>query len=199
MDELEDTRASTRRWRRATLWAAAFLAVAGLAYGLVRPAGKESNAGREAPTFTLERLDGGGTISSEDLRGGPVIVNFWGSWCDPCRAEMPLFERRWQEHRDAGLTIVGIDLRDAPDNAKEFVAERDITYPIVVDPEETVARQFGIGANDGLPQTFFIDSRWRFQAVDGGELGDATGTVVLGQVPEELLDEQIERLLETSR
>lgn len=194
MDELVEASAATRRWRRATLWAAALVAVAALAYGLARPAEKDSKVGREAPSFTLELLAGDGTLSSEDLRGGPVIVNFWGSWCDPCREEMPLFQKKWQEHRDDGLTIVGIDLRDAPQNAQEFVEERDITYPIVVDPDGAVAKLFGIGPRDGLPQTFFVDSRWRFQAV-----GDGDGTVVLGAVAEDLLEEQITRLLEASR
>ncbi|HEY7874062.1 MAG TPA: TlpA disulfide reductase family protein [Actinomycetota bacterium] len=194
MNELEDARASTRRWRKATLWAAAALVVAALAYAAVKPADESSMVGREVPEFELELLDGSGTISSDDLRGGPVVINFWASWCLPCREEAPLFEEAWQEHRDDGLTVLGVDLRDAPAKAEEFVDDYGVTYPIVVDPDEELAGELDV---EGLPQTFFVDSEGRFQAVGkGDEVGDAAGVVVLGGISGELLDEQIARLLD---
>jgi cytochrome c biogenesis protein CcmG/thiol:disulfide interchange protein DsbE len=199
MDELEDARAATRRWRRATLWAAAAVAVLAVIYGFVRPSDEPSKAGTAAPEFRLERLVGEGAISSADLKGEPLVINFWASWCDPCRAEAPLLEAAWREHRDDGLTVLGVDLRDAPDNARAFIDEYGLTYPTVTDPDFELAKALGIGETDGLPQTFFVDSQWRLQPVAEGEASDEGGVVVLGAVSEELLNEQIDRLLDASR
>lgn len=199
MDELEDARAATRRWRKATIWAAAAVALLALVYGLVRPSGEPTKVGTAAPEFVLDRLVGEGTISSADLKGRPVVINFWASWCDPCRREAPLLEAVWREHRDEGLTVLGVDLRDAPDNARAFLEEYDLTYPTVADPDLELAGAMGIGSTDGLPQTFFVDSGWRLQAVDAGD--DArteAGVVVLGEMSEELLNDQIDRLLQES-
>ena len=200
MDELEEGRAATRRWRKATIWAAAVLAILAVIYGFVRPSGEPTKAGTAAPEFTLDRLIGAGTISSADLKGKPVVINFWASWCDPCRREAPLLEAKWREHKDEGLTILGVDLRDAPENAKAFIEEHDLTYPTVTDPDMELARALGIGSNDGLPQTFFVDSEWRLHAVGSSdEVRTEGGVVVLGEISEELLDEQIDRLLPASR
>lgn len=199
MDELDDGRDATRRWRKAWLWTAAVVAVLALVYGLVRPSGEPTKVGTVAPEFALDNLTGPGTISSADLKGKPLVINFWASWCDPCREEAPLLEAAWREHRDEGLTILGVDLRDAPPNARAFIREHDLTYPTVTDPDMDLAGALGIGANDGLPQTFFVDSEWRLQAIEAGEATRTeAGVVVLGALSEELLDAQIDRLLERS-
>jgi cytochrome c biogenesis protein CcmG/thiol:disulfide interchange protein DsbE len=199
-DELEEARAATRRWRTATIWAAAAVAVLGIAYGLIRPSGEPTKVGAAAPEFALDRLTGGGTISSADLKGKPVIINFWASWCDPCKDEAPLLEAAWREHKDEGLTVLGVDLRDAPDSARAFVEDYGLTYPMVTDPDMELANALGIDATDVLPQTFFVDSRWRLQAVDAGDEARAEGgVVVLGEISEELLGAQIDRLLEPGR
>ena len=127
-----------------------------------------------------------------------MVLNMWASWCTPCREEAPLLEAAWKEHRDEGLTVLGVDLRDAPANARAFIEEHDLTYPTVTDPDMDLANALGIGATDGLPQTFFVDSGWRLQAVGGASDGEG-GVVVLGALSEELLDEQIGLLLEASR
>jgi peroxiredoxin len=174
------------------------VAILAVVYGLVRPSDEPTKAGTAAPEFSLARLTGPGSISSADLKGKPVVINFWASWCDPCREEAPLLEAAWKEHKDQGLTILGVDLRDAPDNARQFIDEHDLTYPTVADPDMELARALGIGETDGLPQTFFVDSRWRLQAV-GGDAPTEGGVVVLGALSEELLAEQIDRLLDESR
>jgi cytochrome c biogenesis protein CcmG/thiol:disulfide interchange protein DsbE len=197
MDELEDARAATRKWRRATLWAAAAVAILAVVYGLLRPAGEPTKAGTAAPEFSLARLTGSGSVSSADLKGGPVVINFWASWCDPCREEAPLLEAAWREHRDEGLTVLGVDLKDAPDNARAFIDEHGLTYPTVTDPDMELARALGIGSTDGLPQTFFVDSGWRLQPVEGDAAGEG-GVVVLGALSEDLLDDQIARLLDSA-
>jgi cytochrome c biogenesis protein CcmG/thiol:disulfide interchange protein DsbE len=199
MDELEDAHAATRRWRKATIWAAAVVALLAVVYGVVRPSDEPTKVGTAAPEFTLDRLEGEGTISSADMKGRPVIINFWASWCDPCRREAPLLEAVWKEHRDAGLIVLGVDLRDAPENALEFLEEHDLTYPTVTDPDMVLAKAMGIGRTDGLPQTFFVDSAWRLQGIDGGdETRTEGGVVILGEMSAELLDRQIDRLLAES-
>jgi cytochrome c biogenesis protein CcmG/thiol:disulfide interchange protein DsbE len=200
MDELEDGRAATRRWRKATIWAAAAVAVVTIVYGFVRPSDEPTKVGTPAPEFELARLTGPGSISSEDLKGKPLIINFWASWCEPCKDEAPLLEAAWDEHRGDGLTILGVDLRDAPDSARAFLEEHDLTYPTVVDPDMELAGALGIGATDVLPQTFFVDTGWRLDAVvSEDEARTEAGVVVLGEISEELLDRQIERLLDDAR
>ena len=199
MDELDDGRAATRRWRKATVWASVAVAALAVVYGFVRPSGEPTKVGTAAPEFALEKLTGRGTISSADLKGKPLVINFWASWCDPCREEAPLLEGVWKEHSDEGLTVLGVDLRDAPDNARAFIEEHDLTYPTVADPDMVLANALGIGATDGLPQTFFVDAEWRLQAIEAGdETRTEGGVVVLGAMSKELLDAQIERLLDAS-
>lgn len=107
-----------------------------------------------APAFTLESLNGD-VVSLDALRGQVVLVNFWASWCAPCRIEMPGFERVYRARRDDGFVIVGIATdAHAADRIREFVAEHDITYPILLGTRE-VARAYG-GVN-AIPESFLID------------------------------------------
>jgi cytochrome c biogenesis protein CcmG, thiol:disulfide interchange protein DsbE len=194
MDELDDGRRPRRGSRTVAIVLALVVVAGGIGYGVLRPAPTKSPAGGTVPEFTLERLSGGGTISSVDLKGKPLIVNFWASWCDPCRREAPLLEKTWNAYRDQGLTVLGVDVNDAPDNALAFVAEHGITYPVVTDPDDSLAGK--LLKVEGLPQTFFVDSDWRFQAIEsdsGVRIGE--GTVVLGGVTKDLLDAQLEKLL----
>lgn len=194
IDELSEHKPTKRRGPLVVL--VVLVAAAALAYGLVRPAPERTSAaGKTLPEFTLPLLSGGGSLSSRDLEGSPVIVNFWASWCDPCRREAPLLERAWREHGPDGLTVLGVDLRDAPANARAFVDKHHITYPVVVDSGERLADE--LLDVDGLPQTFFVDSSGRFQAIESGsEVGSHSGTVVLGGLTREVLDAQIGKLLE---
>ena len=170
------------------------LAAAGIVYGLIKPAPPRSTAlGRVAPEFSLERLDGKGRVTSDDLTGSPLVINFWASWCIPCAEEMPRFQKAWENYEDDGVVILGVDLRDAPDSAKDFVRKYGVTYPVVTDPDEKLSRAMHVF---DLPQTFFVGRDWRFQAVGGGAEGDKLGTVVLGAISEELLNDEIEQLLE---
>lgn len=187
-NELEPPSAPARRWRFAVTVLAVIAAGAALAYGLLKPAPPaRTSAGKSLPEFTLQRLDGKGTVSSGDLVGRPLVINFWGSWCDPCKEEVPRFQAAWEQYAGRGVTILGVDLRDAPDNARAFVRKEGVTYPVVVDPDETLARALHVG---GLPQTFFVDSDGRFQTV-GGE----SGTVVLGAISDKLLNDEIKDML----
>lgn len=164
-----------------------------LAVGMFRSAGPRSVAGSRVPEFELPVLGGPGTIGSRDLKGLPVVVNFWASWCIPCREEAPVFEAAWQKYRPRGVRFLGVNMQDAEEDAKAFVAEFGLTYPSVRDVDQELARDFGVR---GLPETFFIDHRWRFLGVGAGEqIGTRGKIVVLGAIPPALLRGQIEVLV----
>jgi cytochrome c biogenesis protein CcmG, thiol:disulfide interchange protein DsbE len=107
-----------------------------------------------APAFELRSLDGT-TVSLDDYRGQVVLVNFWASWCPPCRVEMPGFERVYRQRRDEGFVILGIATdTHAEDAIREFVTEHDITYPILLANRDVIVDYGGIRA---LPESFLVD------------------------------------------
>ena len=112
---------------------------------------------RPAPEFEL-RLFEGGTFRLADQRGKLVVVNFWASWCPPCREEAPALEQVWQEYRARGVVVVGANVWEERQPAVEFVKEFDLTYPNGVDPSGSLAVEYGV---TGLPETFFIDEEGR--------------------------------------
>ncbi|MBA2725553.1 MAG: TlpA family protein disulfide reductase [Actinobacteria bacterium] len=180
-------------YRRRSLWlfrlVALGLALTLLAYFAVRPAPQEGGIER-LPKFELELLgDEGGTLGSDDLAGAPVILNFWASWCIPCREEMPMFQEVFERYEGRGIQFVGVDVRDSPDKAQAFIDKLGITYPIVVDPDLTLLEE--ITDFDGLPLTFFVRADGTFLEVEG------VGATQIGAVSEEQLIEAIDLLLET--
>ena len=119
--------------------------------------------GKEAPAFSLESFSGGtvssfsgGTVSLADFEGQPVIINFWASWCAPCRQEMPALEATWQLFRERDLVVVGINLpkSDPEESARAFLDEFGISYPNVFDTRGFTAIDYGVS---GIPVTFFVD------------------------------------------
>jgi cytochrome c biogenesis protein CcmG/thiol:disulfide interchange protein DsbE len=178
---------------RVTLALVPALAFIGLLWiGLART-GSQSEAGSPAPSFELPLLDGTGRLTDEDLQGTPVVVNFWASWCIPCREEAPLLEEAWRAYRDQGVVFLGVNIKDDPNDARRFVEEFDISYPIVRDLDEKLTRSFGV---KGLPETFFVDHRWTFVgAISGAKTGDQQGTVILGAISEEELVSNVEVLI----
>jgi cytochrome c biogenesis protein CcmG/thiol:disulfide interchange protein DsbE len=126
-------------------------------WGTVRLVGPTASmlarVGEPAPVFVLADLDGN-PVSLADLRGRPVIVNFWASWCGHCIEEFPLLRSEAAAHRDDGLAVVGIVFRDGSEPARDFMARFGATWPAVMDPGEAVASRFGI---IWPPDTFFID------------------------------------------
>jgi DsbE subfamily thiol:disulfide oxidoreductase len=115
---------------------------------------------RPAPAFTLPLLSGDGSLSLG--RDEVVVVNFWASWCRPCRTEGPQLEGLWRDHREQGVRFIGIDYRDDRSAAIDFARSLGLTYPSVRDPDGTVGNDFGIF---GLPTTFIIgtDGRMHYQ------------------------------------
>ena len=111
-------------------------------------------AGHPAPDFELKTLDGE-TVRLSDFAGKPVLVNFWATWCGPCRAEFPDFQEASVDNADR-LVIIGINntTTDQPDMVDDFVAEMGATFPIVLDQDGTVSAAYQIR---GLPTTIFVD------------------------------------------
>lgn len=106
-----------------------------------------------APGFRLDRLDGPGKISLAAYRGRPVVVNFWGSWCDPCKQEAPVLEETWQRFRSRGLVVLGVDFHDLKGAAKRFARENDMSYPLAYDGPGNTISKYGVEA---APETFFV-------------------------------------------
>jgi cytochrome c biogenesis protein CcmG/thiol:disulfide interchange protein DsbE len=173
--------------------ALAFVAL--LAYGLTTKATDASvdealsrGEAVAAPGFDLVPLAGGrprdltrpwqkaaadGRVRLEELRGTPVVLNFWASWCDPCRAEAPVLERGWRAAERQGVLFLGLNQQDVREDARDFLYQFAITFPHVRDPGKDSARAWGV---TGIPETFFISAR-----------GDVVGHVV-GAVSEQQLE-----------
>lgn len=119
-----------------------------------------------APLLEFTTFEGK-TINLDDLRGQGVMVNFWASWCDPCREEAVLLEQTWQREKDNGIVFLGLDYLDQEPAAKAYLAEFGITYPNGPDLRSQVARRYGI---QGVPETFFIDAEGKIVDVVVGPI-----------------------------
>ena len=124
-----------------------------LAAQLWRTNVNEQRATGAAPSFTFTTFEGE-TISLEDLRGKGVVLNFWASWCEPCREEAALLESTWQREQDNGIIFIGLDYLDQAPAALDYLAEYNVTYPNGPDLQSDAARRYRI---QGVPETFFID------------------------------------------
>jgi cytochrome c biogenesis protein CcmG/thiol:disulfide interchange protein DsbE len=112
-----------------------------------------AEVGSPAPDFVLPALDGGGDVRLADFRGRPVIVNFWASWCNPCRDEFPLLKEALRDHRADRLAVIGVTYRDIPDDSRDFVKKMKAGWPQAIDDDRAVADAFGVRS---IPITFFV-------------------------------------------
>lgn len=112
----------------------------------------------QAPPFVLPRLDIDGTLDLASLRGKVVVINFWASWCIPCREEARALEATWQRYRDRGVVVLGVNVQDLTPEALRFLRDTKTTYPAVRDKDNTVYRAYGL---TGVPETFFVDRAGR--------------------------------------
>jgi cytochrome c biogenesis protein CcmG, thiol:disulfide interchange protein DsbE len=144
---------------RLVTWALVAFVLVRLAPHLAALVGIETGP-RSTPTFTLRTLDGA-TVTADSLRGRVVLVNFWATWCPPCRVEMPLLQAMAERHRDAGLVVLGLSVDRGPaEDVRAFLAERGITYPVaIVGPD--IERAFG-GVR-GYPTSFLLDRSGRIR------------------------------------
>jgi len=125
--------------------------------------------GNPAPAIASTTLDGA-AFDLASLRGRPVIVNFWGPSCVPCRDEFPLFKAKLAAHSADGLAIVGVLTYDGPDDAKAFIAQYGATWPTVLDADGAIRTAYRVAAR---PQSYFIDRSGVLRKVQVGQVTDA--------------------------
>lgn len=185
----------SRPWLRAAVVVGALAFLALLGYGVASEAPErtidESLARGEAvaaPGFDLPVLQtgslgseletvvggaaGDGRVSLDELRGTPVVLNFWASWCEPCRTEAKVLEDSWRSARGREVLFVGLNMQDLTDDARAFMSEFDNTYLNVRDESNGVALDWGV---TGLPETFFVSP-------DGEVVAHVIGAVSAGQL-----------------
>lgn len=148
-----------------------------VAYGLFS---QRSLEGGPAPGFALSLFDGG-EVSLLDLRGRVVVLNFWASWCTPCREEAPALEQIWREYQAAEVSVVGVNIKDARANALAFIDEFEISYPNGPDSYGRISGSYRVYR---VPETFVINT--------DGEIA----TRFVGPVVEQQLRDVLEELLQ---
>ena len=128
------------------------LIVALVVTGVVLMPAWSENSG-PAPNFTLADRDGN-TVSLEDLRGQVVMINFWASWCGPCREEMPLLEQIHQRYQPLGFTLLGVNVEENSSDAVSWLKDRPVSFPILFDPDNGVSKLYDVIA---MPSTVIVD------------------------------------------
>jgi peroxiredoxin len=134
-----------------------------------------------APEFSGTLLDGG-DFSSTDLSGDVAVLNFWGSWCAPCRVETPEFQEVYTEVADSGVQFLGLNVKDQEQFAEAFVTSKGVTFPSLFDPKGQVALAFRDYPADAIPSTIVLDRESRVAAVYTGEVRQDDLRTVLDQL-----------------
>ena len=116
---------------------------------------KTGTVGRPAAAFTLQQLDGAGTWSSSNAQGKVVVVNFFASWCLPCKEENPALVRVYERYRASDVVFVGVLYQDSRDSGLRYVRDNGVVWPTVSDDDGRVAFSYGVF---GIPETFFVGS-----------------------------------------
>ena len=173
------------RWTTVALWAAIFLVLATLGWGLINATATRPEAGQSAPDFSARFFDGyeweaRPVAALSEMRGRPVVLNFWASWCVECRYETDLLERSWQRYRDDGAVFLGIAYADVEPNSLAYMKEFSVTFPHAPDLGTDISQRYEI---TGVPETFFIDA-------DG-----IIRFVHIGPLTQQIMDEIMPQLL----
>lgn len=167
------------------LWAAMLAILAVLAWGLINTTAARPEVGQVAPDFGVEFFDGyewdtRPVANLEDMRGHPVVLNFWASWCVECRYETDVLEQAWLKYREDGVVFLGVAYADVEPNSIAYMKEFGVTFPHAPDLGTDISQDYEI---TGVPETFFIDK-------DG-----VIRHVQIGAVDQEMLDTLIPQML----
>jgi cytochrome c biogenesis protein CcmG/thiol:disulfide interchange protein DsbE len=151
-------------------WAALAVVVAVVALAGACSSGSQAAAvGKTAPAFATFDLTGRRVRLADAVARGPVLVNFWASWCVPCRTEFPLLARA----HGRGVTVLGVVFRDSADEARAFMRDQHASWPGLIDPKGQIASAYGVHPKPGIPETFAIDGRGVVRAKHLGPLSAA--------------------------
>ena len=181
----EETPRRPFRWSMIALWVAVIAILAVLAWGLINTNATRPEVGQTAPDFDVEFFDGYGwenrnVANLAEMRGRPVVLNFWASWCVECRYETDLLEQAWQQYRDDGVVFLGVAYADVEPNSIAYIEEFGVTFPHAPDLGTDISQEYEI---TGVPETFFIDRNGVIRHVQ------------IGPVSQQMLDELMPQLL----
>lgn len=127
---------------------------------------KELETGDSAPLFSLTDTDGN-TVSLQDYKGKVILLNFWASWCEPCRNEMPAVQESYNKYKDQGFVVLGVNIAENQVTAKGFANRLGVTFPVLLDSDRKVTQQYKVIP---IPTSFLIDRNGKVQAVFKKEL-----------------------------
>jgi cytochrome c biogenesis protein CcmG/thiol:disulfide interchange protein DsbE len=175
------------RWTMIALWAAVIFILGILAWGLINTNAARPEVGQTAPDFDVEFFDGyewetRPVASLSEMRGRPVILNFWASWCVECRYETDVLEATWQKYRDQGVVFLGVAYADVEPNSIAYMEEFGVTFPHAPDLGTDISQEYEI---TGVPETFFIDKNGVIRHVQIGAVNqEMLDTLILDMLAE---------------
>ncbi|MDX1696215.1 MAG: TlpA disulfide reductase family protein [Ketobacteraceae bacterium] len=123
-----------------------------------------AKVGQQAPEITLPDRNGK-TVKLSDFRGQVVMVNFWASWCQPCRTEMPLIEDLYQKFKKIGFVVLAVNVDEEPENGKKMLKEVPVSFPVVFDSKNQMIEKYGVQA---MPSTYMVDRKGVIREVHRG-------------------------------
>ncbi|MGO0060953.1 thiol-disulfide oxidoreductase ResA [Brevibacillus fluminis] len=161
-----------RLWMRVAILGVLLGALVFAVYSSFAKDNKEIKIGMQAPNFSLEQLNANGKeLKLSDLKGKGVVLNFWGSWCEPCKAEFPELEKQYQRYKADGIVIVGVNISETPLAIQQFVDQYRVSFPILMDRQSEITRIYQIGP---IPTTFFINKDGIVQDQFIGQMSEST-------------------------
>jgi thiol-disulfide isomerase/thioredoxin len=140
---------------------------------------QEPKVGSQAPDFELTNVATGRPVTLASLRGKPVWINFWATWCPPCKTEMPIMKEKYDKYKAQGLEVVGINMREDPAYVNAFVEGNGYDWLFVVDGDGAVTNRYFAS---GIPSHIFVDSAGTIQAIHIGDLQASTMEELLGKI-----------------
>lgn len=137
--------------------------------------GEAPKVGSRAPDFELVDLNTGQPVTLSSLKGKPVWINFWATWCPPCKEEMPIMQKLYDEYKDKGLVILGVDVQEKESDVSPYIKEGGYSWTFVIDTTGKITDSYYVG---GLPSHYFVDKDGTIQAIIiGGLKSEMTGEI----------------------